>query len=251
MTMRRFIQSKPRLTGLLAVALLAMLASAVSFLVDTTYSNNFGMLTMSTDRRGMKFKFEPTARVNCDKIVFSQTSRVVFSNGGDIVVAFATISPALAFRDDDTLDDGTHIDHVSTTEDPYNNGDDRDDRQGSPGVKEDRGTPGKRNATENSPSEWTDYPYFPDGVFPAGKTNGRAEFEICAMCAEGAQAGTIYGCAKWEYSRTKGAANRGSSRATTAGVDLKPPSSKWQQAMALYEENHINEDGERFCPEEN
>jgi hypothetical protein len=217
---------------------------------SNTPSNEYGTLTMTPVGSGMRFRFDPTDNVMCDKIVFSQTVRLVFLNGGDTPYKSGDIWDFWRYHDDDTLENGTFIDHVSTTEDPYNNGDDRDGRHpsaGGPGVKEDRGIQGKRNPSGTTAATWSDGPRLSARIFPEGKGTVRIEFEICVMCAAGNQAGTVYGCATWTYTQPRN--GRGSSTSTT-GDSLQPPSSTWQLAMDLYEENHINERGERYCPEE-
>ncbi len=235
--------------GIIALAS-TLLITVIPARSQTNITNDYGTLTLTPDGSGMRFNFDPRPTIDCDKIVFVQTYRIVYSNGGDVAMKSGDIWEGWRYRDKNTLDDGTVIDGVATCEDPYVNGDDRDSRtpaEGGPGPKEDRGEQGRRNATGAGDARWDDYPFLPDGLFPAGKTKVRIEFEICAMCAEGGQAGTVYGCTTWVYERTKGG-GEGTSRHTGNG-DLKPPSGKLKDALDKWEENHINEEGNRHCPD--
>jgi hypothetical protein len=225
--------------------------------LSNTPSNEYGRLKMTPtrtgigtphERVGMKFEFEPTDKVNCDKIVFAQTVKIFFidDDSKETVSKPGDIYESWKYRDKYTLEDGTFIDPIATEKDPYVNGDDRTE-DGRP--KEDHGDQGRRNSEGSSSATWKDSPLMPADYFPADKNKVRMEFEICAMCAGGEQAGTVYGCATWEYTQTKGQQD-GSSSSTT-GDNLNDPSSIWRYALDLAEHYKINEEGERQCAEEN
>lgn len=231
-----------------AVAFLVLLPASAA--ANNTPSNEFGTITFTPDGRGMKMSFTPTARVKCDKIVLTQTAQCVFSNGGDMPMKPGDIWAGWKYRDKNTLANGTFVDHAATSEDPQINGDDRDGRrvnEGGPGTKEDIGTAGKNNASGSADSTTEDYPSMPDSFYPPGKSNYTLKIEICASCVAGADAGTVYGCATFEYRRAKGG-GRGSCT-STSDADLDPPSTSFEQAVDLFEENHIGDDGNRMCPD--
>lgn len=206
---------------------------------STTLSNDFGELTVETNGNTIELEFEPSAEVDCDKIVFAQTLHLVFldADGNEMEFQPGDYFDGWKYRDDDAGSDGTHIDHLSTEADPYYNGDD---------VPEDSGTQGHNNESGSQNATMSDSPST-NGHWPPGKTKARWEFETCVMCAAGDQAGTVYGCITWELNEMQGM--EPGTVNVTSGADLQSPSTGWQEAMDRFDENHINEDGDRYCPD--
>jgi len=230
-----------RHSRILAVALLILgLAIVLAWAATTTASNTYGDFTVKTgdpNSNNIDIKFKPKATVNCDKIVFIQTSKLTFKNGGDVVMKPGDYFAGWRYMDKNVIANGTFVDNISTEKDPYNNGDDD---------PEDGGTPGKRNATGSTDSEFDDHPST-NGLWPPGKTRFLVEFETCAICAAGQDAGTTYGCVTWKLEETKG--SEPGTVSVTSGTDVKLPSSSFQEAVDKFEENHINERDQRYCPE--
>ncbi len=237
-------------TALKILVTVAIVVFGMAFLqVSNTPSNDFGEMRLIEDGRGMKVEFHPTNRVNCKRIVLTQTAQVIFKNGGDVTPAPGDIVSYWDYRNKSALDNGTFVDHAATSQDPEINGQDRDERTGNEaGSLEDLGDPGKRDATGTTPSTTFDYPWLGSGTFPTGKTRVVMKIEVCASCAEGNDVGTVYGCATWEYTQTNAGPSTGDSN-STSDATLDPPSSDFKAAVDLFEENHINEDGERYCPD--
>lgn len=249
--MRIFINKKNSRSVLSKIILIIAIVSfgMAFFQVSNNPSNDFGEMKLIEDGRGMKMEFHPTNRVNCKRIVLTQTAQITFKNGADVNPKPSDIVSYWDYRDDDALSNGTFVDHASTSEDPEINGEDRDARTGrEAGSLEDLGTAGKRDDTGTTPSTTFDYPWLSSGTFPAGKTRVVLKIEVCASCAEGADVGTVYGCATWEYTQTNAGPTTGDSN-STSDATLDPPSSDFTQAVDLFEENHLNEDGERHCPD--
>ena len=213
------------------------IAIPVVWAVTTTASNDYGTMTADTHGKRIEFTFSPSDRVNCDKIVFAQTVKRIFKNGGDVVMKPGDYFPGWKFRDKNVVPGGTSVDHKATEADPYYNGDD---------VPEDSGTQGKRNAAGKTDAKMSDGPST-NGFWPPGKTGVRFEFETCAMCGAGAQAGTVYGCMTWKVEETKG--HEPGTASVTSGAALNDPSASFRQAMDLFDENNINEAGRRYCPD--
>lgn len=206
----------------------------------TTASNDYGTFTVETgnpNSNNIDIKFSPKPRANCDKIVFIQTVKRTLKNGGDVVMKPGDYFAGWRYKDKNTIADGTYVDNISTEKDPYCNGDDD---------PEDNGTPGKRNATGSADSEFDDHPTS-NGHWPAGKTRLLVEFETCAICAAGQDAGTTYGCVTWKLEETKG--SEPGTVSVTSGNDVKDPTRSFQEAVDKFEENHINERERRYCPE--
>lgn len=206
---------------------------------STTISNDFGELDVEISGNEIGLEFEPSEEVDCDKIVFAQTAHLVFldADGNEMVLKPGEYFPGFSYMDDDTGPDGTFVDHIATEADPYTNGGDD---------LEDSGTPGHHNDSGSQNARMDDAPST-NGFWPPGKTKARFEFETCVMCAEGAQAGTVYGCITWELNEMQGM--EPGTVSVTSGADLQSPSSSWQGAMDRFDENHINEAGERYCPD--
>lgn len=146
--------------------------------------------------------FKPdSALVVCPKIGFVQTVKFVFKNKAGVPSTFlpSAVSSDWWYRDDDTTTDSTVVDHIFCEKDPYYNG--NDPAQDGPASQQ-----GSSAGLGNSsvPSTMSDKPHCPDANFPPGMEKACWEFETCAMCMSGANVGTIYGCIKWKYERTKG-----------------------------------------------
>jgi len=248
-----FINRKHRRSVLFKILLIAILGSvSMAFIqVSNAPSNDFGEMKLIEDGTGMKVEFHPTNKVNCKRIVLTQTAQIVFNNGAEVILKPGDVTPVLKYRDKSTLSNGTFVDHAATSQDPEINGQDRDARSGGEaggGALEDLGTPGNRDGVgPTTPSSTHDYPQCGDSFYPAGKTTYALKIEVCASCAEGDDVGVVYGCATWEYTRTKGTNDADSN--STSDATLDPPSDDFKAAVDLFEENHFNEEGERFCPE--
>lgn len=216
------------------------LAIPLAWAATTTAANDYGTFTMETgnpNSNDIDIKFKPKQTVSCDKITLIQTVKMTYKNGGDVVLKPGDYFNGWRFKDKNTIANGTYVDNISTEGDPYVNGDDD---------PEDHGKPGKRNASGSEDSEFSDPPST-NGHWPPGKTKAVWEFETCAICAAGAQAGTIYGCVTWKLEETQG--SEPGTVTVTSGTDVKDPSSSFQEAVDKFEENHINELEQRYCPD--
>lgn len=220
----------------LACALLYPCAATADFKV-TLAKNAFGTFRLVTESNGEPNRFDIdffADRARCEKVLFIQTAKLTFKNGGAMVMKPGDAYKIWKYRDKNTISDGTFVDQVATSADPYTNGDDDPEDYGTPGLG------------IQSDARWHDTPTT-GGFWPVGKTSTVWEFEICATCAAGDQAGVTYGCVTWKLEETKG--KDPGTATVTSGDKVKPPSASFRRAVDLFEENHINERHERYCPE--
>ena len=220
--------------GILAVSVCAGLSA------QTTFSNANGSWKVTTSGNTIDIEFDPHAtNVNCPKIGFAQT--VKWSLDGMVVTKPSTVIPEWAYKDDDILTNGWRIDHVFCEKDPYYNGDDCPQDGSSPQQGSSQGSGGA-----TTKSEMSDSPYTADVDFPTGKTMSKLEFEMCAVCMEGPNAGTVYGCIKWKYERTKGG---DAGTVTLLSTAVEAQSQDHKDALAKYVTNH-GSGASKMCPED-
>jgi len=119
---------------------------------------------------------------------------------------------------------------LTTEKDPYYNGDDKG---------KDAGEQGKHNTTKNA--TMTDSPRCGDSTFGnltkrMGKDVKKVmlDFETCAFCAEGEDAGKFYGCVKWTYEQEK--EKKGESK--SGGTSKEPKGRKYNEAVKKWGDNH-------------
>ncbi len=198
----------------------------------TEYANVTGVSQGSE----INLTYAPVCIENCTKIVFMQVvcSRAYFQDGTNKYFEHQSdSSPKWVFQDADEVDGGVWgkcvIDYINGENDPYYNGDDASDKVGKQGKHA-----GNLNAT------MYDAPRILPGDFTTleakwGKNVSRIsyEFEVCAFCAQGADAGAYYGCIAWEFTQVKGGAG-----ASRVGGSYKPPSPIFKDAVDNWGKNH-------------
>jgi hypothetical protein len=121
------------------------------------------------------------------------------------------------------------VDYIQTESDPYYNGDDA----------KDHGDQGTHNANIK-PAKSHDAPNYNEDAFENLKSKlGQEvkkvilEFETCAFCTKGEDAGKFYGCLKWKMEQEKGKTGTASTTGTSA-----TPSAGFQSALDKWGENH-------------
>ena len=197
-----------------------------------TFSTTVSKASSKNARDTITVTYTPdTSKVNCADIYLVQTCKDVDQSGN-------TIKPkdykGHAFRhlQDDMTTDGTYVDHLVCEKDPYYNGEDEG---------KDANDKGSSDGHTATPTSITDAPSYSDGIFPTGVTTITSTFEVCAVCKS---TGKILDCVTWKYTRTKGAANKGS---ITDASGTSAPSEDFKAAKKKYEKNHKNG---TVCPEE-
>ena len=203
----------------------------------TTFTDAKGTWTIKTDGNTIDISFKPDKNnVKCTKIVFVQTVKRYLDGA---VVKPSEDSPKRSYSDPDTTAGGTTVDHLFCEKDPYYNGDDT----------QDSGTQGSAagDGSETTAATMCDSPSKPDGFFPGTTTMTKKEFETCAVCAAGTDAGMVYGCIKWKYERTKGSGDDGTVTLTSTGIEAA--SQAYSNAVALFNTNHTFP-GSPMCPED-
>ncbi len=195
--------------------------------LDITY----GTIVTVTENNSIKITYVPICLENCTKIVFVQTvcRKAVFDDNSEAAFKPGEIDPAWAEKNDVTVNGGRlcTVDYTIGEKDPYYNGDDG----------QDGGVQGKHAGSLNA--SMRDAPRYFDAAFQNlaakfGKNVKKVilEFEVCSVCAEGRDAGKIYGCMKWNYEQEKGkqgsAIDRGSS-GTLSSEKFKEALKKWAE----------------------
>lgn len=239
----------------LALAALPFAAMLLAAALPET-ANGVWTVMHRTDKNGMPIdnsidiEFMPDKdNVNCPRIGFAQTVKAIYIDaaGKKMVLRPSEDNPKYAFQDDDTLDDGTMVDHVFCETDGYYNGDDVPQDHATDGPTGQGAAKGDGSAT--TPATMKDTPRKSDPFFPTGKTKVQYEFETCAICIQGTEggdaAGTSYGCVKWTYQRTKGDADNGMVALPTKVEDQTKPH---QDALKKFNDNHAGTPP--MCPED-
>ncbi len=182
----------------------------------------------------IKITFRPDSlAVTCAKIGFVQTAKATsYSGGTGTVLDPGTLSKNFKHLTDDVTG-GTFVDHIYCEKDGYYNGDDTQDdpQQGA--------SAGDGSVPTNSFME--DAPHLPMG---AGVDSIVVEFEVCAMCMDGSNPPTCYGCIKWKYKQTSNAA--GTSTLVPGGVAAESP--EHAAALVTFTTNHTS-GAVAICPE--
>jgi len=188
----------------------------------STPLSDYSVKAMSASGSGtITSTYNPEPTDKSTKIVFIQ----VMKESLDGIASKPSVTdPAFAYQDGDTTSDLNHVDYVSGERDPYYNGDDAGDF----------GTKGDATTKPPVAASTTDTPSYPDGNFPAGKSNLLYEFRTAAFSAAGADQGTYYGYADWTYAKAKG----GPAATAVAGSKTGDPGSKFKGAVALFCSNH-------------
>jgi len=215
----------------------------------TTLSSSNGTFTVRTDSANCIYtEFMPGDSVKCDSIVFIQTCKISFWDGSKWVAKKpGDIWSGWWYRDGDTTNDTTFVDHVFCEKDPHYNGDDPQDigKKGSYGSSKAsflRYSP----AGTATPATMEDCPNMPDGCFPTGTTKAKMEFEVAAVCADD---GKVLGSFNWEYNRAKADSGNGTDSVTTTGTAPDTVSAGFTAAKDTFVTNHKDSTGTIYCPE--
>ncbi len=176
----------------------------------------------------------PEGSENCTKIVFTQVicPKAEYQDGTSAYFKNQSDSqPKWEFQDKDQVNGGKKcvVDYLPGENDPYYNGDDAADAH-TQGNSE-----GKVNAS------MADFPRTSNREFEnLEKKHGKNvskliyEFEVCAFCAQGPDAGAYYGCRNWVFEQARNAATGSSS----AGATSATPSKKFGEAVDEWSKNH-------------
>lgn len=186
----------------------------------------YGNTTRFLGGNQINITYVPVCTENCTKIVFIQVvcRKAIFNDGTEAALYPSNVSAGWADKDGSTVDGGRlcTVDYLAGELDPYYNGDDR---------PKDGGVQGKHAGSLNATMR--DSPFYPASVFQRlnasfGKPVRQVvlEFETCAFCAEGADAGKYYDCFRWNYEKTNGGPEGSSDQGTTGD-----PSRKFKEAV--------------------
>ncbi|MFO0972690.1 MAG: hypothetical protein U1A27_04510 [Phycisphaerae bacterium] len=232
----------------LALSLATLIATAQVVETDTTtIPGGTGSWMVTTypfpNQERIEIKFTPTTTLpGCTKVALIQTIKRSFD--GMAVTRPSDAVPEWAYRDDDTIADGTNVDHLFCERDPYYNGTDPQD------------TNIKGDGTAGSPTSMADAPTYSDDIFNrVGKNCVQLDFEVCAVCTMGPAATTTqpgYGCIKWKYTRCKGDANDGVSMLVSGAESARSAShlAATTQFVAKHADPASTQPGATTCPEE-
>jgi hypothetical protein len=191
-----------------------------------------GNFEVTIDDNFIEIKYN--AVKHCSKILFVQSVKSTIN--GRIKKA-SEIFSEWAFKDRDTICDGTRIDHLFCEKDPFYNGDDPLD-QGQ----------GEKSNTKSISAQMSDEPFYPDDCIET--TNGNTStvklyFETCVCCADNPT--NFLDCMRWEYHRTRGEENRGI--IYPYDKETCQQSDSMTEAFNLFKKNHTDTNGNPFCPD--
>ncbi|MBI4399245.1 hypothetical protein HY570_00715 [Candidatus Micrarchaeota archaeon] len=192
---------------------------------EKVVKKKYATIGRSVGGREINITYAPVCTENCTKIVFIQTvcRKAVFADGSESPFNPSDVEPTWRDKDAVTVDGGKlcTVDYITGESDPYYNGDDAADG----------GAQGKHAGSLNA--GMSDTPFYPDDAFDElkkkfGKEPKKIvlEFEVCAFCAEGPEAGAYYGCFRWNYEKEKGSDGSSSDQ----GSDAREPSKKFKEA---------------------
>jgi hypothetical protein len=139
----------------LGVVFLGFITPFNSLFADTvTLESDQGTFTIETNGNTIKTSFVPKEGVDCEKIVFVQTVKSFFWDGDSWEMTTPLEENSdWEYKDDDTTEDGTRVDHIFCEKDPAYNGDDTNKDSGQQGSSGDPPTPSKMSDGPNKPDD--------------------------------------------------------------------------------------------------
>lgn len=197
---------------------------------------HYGSIQRKTTDGLINLTYIPICIEKCKKIVFIQVihQKAVFADGSSSYYNPSDSSPDWSYQNNDAVD-GHVVDTLNGERDPYYNGDDKGS-DNSAGQGE-HGSPSKNSTIADRPrvseSEFTNL----EKKYSKPVSKVVYEFEVCAFCAEGEDAGKFYGCMAWAYEQEKGKGDAGG-KASQPGTTNSNPSEPFEKALAKWSKNH-------------